>query len=115
MATLTKTTPTLAGTVPSSNNAAAGDQVANPKGKTYLRVTNGSGSSINVTLTAQSTTRAADGTFPSMTLSNQVVAVANGTSKVIGPIPPAFVDGSGYTQIAYSATTSVTVEAWDAD
>jgi hypothetical protein len=116
MATLTKTVPVLAGVVPTAAAASAGgDQVANPKGKTYLRVINGGGSSINVTVAAQSTTRPSDGTFPSMTLSSQVVAVANGTTKVIGPIPPAFVDGNGNTQITYSAVTSVTVEAFDAE
>lgn len=115
MATLTKTTPALSGTTPSSNNASSADQVANPKGKTYVRVINGGGGSINCTVVAQSTTRSADGTFPSMTLSNQVVAVGAGVTKVIGPIPPAFVDGSGYTQLQFSGTTSVTVEAWDAD
>lgn len=115
MAQLTKTVPVLAGVAPTANNASSGgDTVANPNGKTYLRVINGGGSSINVTLIAQQTSRPADGSFPTMTLANQVVAVTNGTSKIIGPIPPAFTDGSGNVQITYSAVTSVTVEAWDA-
>lgn len=114
MAALTKVTPALAGTATTPASAAAGgDSVANPRGNTILRVTNGGGSSINVTLAAQVTTRAADGTFPAMTLANQVIAVANGTTKLIGPIPPAFNDGNGNVQITYSAVTSVTIEAID--
>ncbi len=114
MATLTKTVPALAGTVPTATAASAGgDQVANPNGKTYVRVTNGSGGSITCTLAAVVTSRPADGTFPAMTLSSQAVAVAAGTTKVIGPIPPAFNDGNGFVQLTYSGVTSLTVEAWD--
>lgn len=116
MATLTKTVPALSGTVPTSASAAGGgDQAANPKGKLYLRVTNGGGSSITVTLTAAITTRPSDGTFPATTFGNQAVVVANGATKIIGPIPPAFNDGNGNVQITYSAVTSVTVEAWDGE
>lgn len=114
MAALTKVTPSLAGTATTPVAAAAGgDSVANPRGNTILRVINGGGSSINVTLAAQVATRPADGTFPAMTLSNQVVAVAAGATKLIGPIPPAFNDGNGNVQITYSAVTSVTVEVVD--
>lgn len=114
MAALTKVSPTLAGTATTPASAAAGgDSVANPRGNTILRVTNGSGGSINVTLAAQVTARAADGTFPAMTLSNNVVAVAAGATKLIGPIPPAFNDGNGAVQITYSAVTSLTIEAID--
>ena len=115
MATLTKVTPTLAGTATTPASAAAGgDQVANPRGNTTLRVVNGGGSSINVTLAAGANpTRASDGNFPAMTLAANVVAVAAGASKLIGPIPTAFNDSGGNVQIAYSAVTSVTVEAID--
>lgn len=116
MATLTKTTPALAGVVPTSNAAAAGgDQVANPKGKTMLRVANGSGGALTVTVAAQQTTRPADATFPAMTVASQAVSVGAGAVKYIGPIGPAFIDANGNTQLTYSGVTSLTVEAFDVD
>lgn len=112
MANYTPTTPTIAGIAPASNAAAAGDAVLNAKGTTLLRVNNASGGSINLTLAAQQTTRAADGTFPAMTLANQVIAVPAGASRLIGPINPAFNDGNGYVQMSWSATASVTWESY---
>lgn len=115
MAALTKVTPSLAGTATTPAAAAAGgDSVANPRGNTILRVVNGGGGSINVTLAAGANpTRPADGTFPSMTLSAAVIAVAAGATRLIGPIPPAYNDSGGNVQITYSGVTSVTVEAID--
>jgi hypothetical protein len=114
MAAITVLNPSITGTLAAPVAAAAGgDTVANPRGNVYVRVINGGGSSINVTVKAQVTARPADNTFPAGTLADQVVPVLNGTSRVIGPIPPAFVDGSGNVQLTYSAVTSVTVEAWN--
>ena len=110
MATLTPLSPSISGgTFSPASAAAGGDQFANPRGTALLYVKNGGGSSINVTLTAQITTRPADGAYPSMTVANNVVAVAAGAEKVIGPIPSAFNDGNGNVQVTYSAVTSVTV------
>ena len=39
------------------------------------------------------------------------LAVTNGQSRVIGPIPSVYNDGNGLVQLTYSAVTSVTVEA----
>lgn len=115
MAALTKVTPALAGTATTPAAAAAGgDSVANPRGNTILRITNGGGGSINVTIAAgASPTRSADGTFPAMTLAANVVAVGAGATKLIGPIPPAYNDSGGNVQLTYSGVTSVTVEAID--
>lgn len=115
MAVLTKVVPLISGvaSVPASA-AAGGDSVANPRGNTILRITNGGGSSITATIAAGANpTRPADGQFPAMTLANQAVSIAAGATKLIGPIPTAFNDSGGNVQITYSAVTSVTVEAID--
>ncbi len=113
MAQVTPVHPSLGtGTLLTANAASAGgDSVANPRGDVMIEVINGSGSSINATIAAQVLTRAPDGSFPSMTLGNLVVAVAAGTSRLIGPIPPAFNDGNGNVQITWSATTTVSFNA----
>lgn len=115
MAALTKVTPALAGTATTPAAASAGgDSVANPRGNTILRVINGGGGSINVTLAAGANpTRPADGVFPAMTLAANLVAVGAGATKLIGPIPTAYNDSGGNVQITYSGVTSVTVEAID--
>lgn len=114
MADISPTTPVLAGVAPTSSSptATTGDKFFNLRGDLMLRVNNGSGASINVTLTAQQTTRPGDGTFPPATLANNVVAVPSGTSKVIGPIPPAFNDTNGQVTVVCSAVSSVTIESY---
>ena len=115
MADITPVALTHVGATPVSANAAElGDAIVTPTGRAVVRVTNGSGSSMNVTVdvpTAKAT-RGADGTYPSMTLADQVVAVPAGASRMIGPFPPAFVDSNGKVQLTYSDHTSVTVEAY---
>jgi len=112
MATLTPITPVFTGaTMTPASAAAGGDQFANPRGSTVLYVKNGSGASVNVTLTAQTVTRPADGPFPLMTVANSVIAVPASGERLIGPIPSAYNDGNGNVQITYSSATSVTVAA----
>lgn len=112
MAAITPVNPSIGGVQSDGTNASSSDSVPNPKGNVLLRVNNGSGASINVTIAAGANpTRPADGTFPAMTLANKVVAIATGHAMIIGPIPPAFNDANGNVQVSYSATTSVTVEA----
>ena len=112
MATLTPVSPVIGGVLLGATAAAAGgDQFANPRGSALFYVKIGSGGSINVSLTALATNRPAQGPFPAMTVGNNVVAVAAGAERLIGPIPSAFNDGSGNVQVTYSAATSVTVSA----
>lgn len=108
MSTYTPVSPAISGSAFAPAAVSASDSFPNPRGNAFLYVKNGSGGSINVTLVAQSTSRPADGSFPAMTLSNNVVAVANGAEKIIGPIPSAFNDGNGNVTVQYSGTTSVT-------
>lgn len=111
MATLAVISAALTGTTLVQTAAAGGgDQFANPKGNAFLYVKNASGSSMNVTLTAQTTSRPAEGPYPSQSVANNVVAVGAGLEKLIGPIPSAFNDGNGNVQVSYSLATSVTVQ-----
>lgn len=118
MAAITVVKPStlgMAGTaVAPAAASAGGDTLSNPRGGCYLKVNNGGGGSINVTIAAGANpTRPADGQFPAMTVGANVVAVANGTNKIIGPIPSCYNDSGGLVQISYSGVTSVTVEAYD--
>lgn len=104
MATLTPSTASLSGVVlPSTAAGVSGDKFA-ADGRNVLIVNNGSGSSINVTITSQAVAG------PGLAKTDLVVAVANGVTKVIGPFPPgAFADSNGQVNVAYSSATSVTV------
>lgn len=91
------------GITPVYSAAASGDSC--DTGETViLLVKNGGGSSITVTLEAQT----GEG---GLELENLVVTVPASTEMAIGPIIPSlFADpGTGHADITYSATTSVTV------
>ena len=100
--------PAISGTAFAPAAVSSSDSFANPRGNAFLYVKNAGGGSINATLVAVSTTRPADGAFPASTFGNQVVAVPNGTERIIGPIPSAFNDGNGNVTVQFSGTTSVT-------
>lgn len=112
MATLTRQKIVIGGIAHTTAAAAVGgDVVDNSDGKTFLLVTNGGGSSINVTVTAQvaSLNTATHGT---LTVSSNVVAVAAGATKLIGPFPKqAYNNSSKQLAITYSGVTTVTVAA----
>lgn len=113
MAVLTVQDITLSGLAISTASAGgSGDLFVNPNDeRTFLQVTNGSGSSINVTVTAQGTSLQKAG-FGTVSVSDTVVAVANGATTLIGPFPSArFNNASGQVAVAYSDNTSVTVAA----
>lgn len=109
MAILTVTAITKAGINPATPMAAAaggGDSFANT-GNEFLKVANGGGGSINVTIAAQ---RACADFGVSSTAHDIVVAVPNGQTRDIGPIDPkVFNDTNGRAQVTYSGVTSVTV------
>lgn len=106
MANLTVQMPSLAGTGPLTAAAATsgGDALPAYDGKTYIRVINGGGSPINVTIPAQVACNQG-------VLHDAVVAVPNGSDREIGPFPSQYVDVNGAVQIHYSAVTTVTVSA----
>lgn len=114
MASLTPQVATLSGVAPVQTAASAGgDSVKNSRGTLKVRFKNGSGASITVTATAQVTARPADPQFPAQTLGNQSIVVGAGAERVAGPFPLAFNDVNGNVMFTYSATTSLTIEAWD--
>jgi len=113
VATKTPVSPSLSGVDPVSftPTATTGDLIANPRGDLLVRVNNGSGGSINVTIAAQQVNRPSDSTFPGQAVADIVTAVPAGATKVFGPIPPAYINSGGYTQITCSAVATVTMEA----
>lgn len=79
-------------------------------GDIVLHVKNGGGSSINVTVIT-------GGTLEGEPVTDKVIAVANGSEKMIGPFKPAVFNQPSGTDIGkvlveYSAITSVTVAAF---
>jgi hypothetical protein len=102
MALLTITAASRAGIDASAGVAASagGDRFPNT-GKELLIVTNASGSPVNVTM---ETTVEVDG----QAVADNVVAVADGTSEIIGPFPIS--DYSDEVNVTYSDETSLTVQ-----
>jgi hypothetical protein len=93
------------GTIPSYAAVASTDKYPATDGKTFLHVKNASVSSINVTVTSQAT--ATEG----LAAANLVVAVGAGAEKMIR-ISAIYIDSTGFVNVAYSATTTVTAGAF---
>lgn len=107
MAELTVQQATIAGAQEATLvAAAAGGDTFDNDGKTLLRVANGGGSPITVTITGQKT-------LPIGTSATKTVSVTNGQTFVIGPFPVGVynTDGANEVQVGYSDVTSVTVGA----
>jgi hypothetical protein len=84
-------------------------------GHTALYIVNGDTGTPTCTITVQNTAPAVQG-FNPITLTNKVVTLpatgTNGGREMIGPFAQAqYSDSSGLVQIAFSATTSMTVAA----
>jgi len=105
MAVLTVQAVALTGIVPTYGAAAGGgDEFAND-GRTFLHVKNGGGSPINVTFATPKKVKGVD-------IENPVVAVSNGSEKMIGPFDPEIFNAAdGNVDVAYSGVTTVTVAA----
>ncbi|MCW2498273.1 hypothetical protein [Jatrophihabitans sp.] len=102
MAALVPQVVQIAGTAPTANAASAGGDTVPTGDRTWIHVTNGSGSSVTVTI-------ATPGTVSGLAIADVTVAIPAGTGKDIGPLTTAlFGDNAAIT---YSATTSVTVAA----
>jgi outer membrane receptor for ferrienterochelin and colicin len=85
---------------------ATGDKFDND-GKTFLKVANGGGAPITVTIVGQKT-------LPLGTSASKAIAVTNGETWVIGPFPVGIfnTDGANEVEVTYSAVTTVTVGAF---
>ena len=90
--------------------ASADDFVDQGDERTFLRVRNGSGSSINVTVTVVDATHNRPG-LGLVTVADEVIAVGAGVDKMIGPFTKAYINNANKVSIAYSATSSVTAGA----
>jgi hypothetical protein len=83
--------------------AGGGDAFANDGQRTFFKVTNADGTPTNVTFVTQKTVE----TFA---VGDNVVAVANATTQLIGPFPAEiYNDANGLVQVTYSKVTSLTV------
>lgn len=101
MATLAVQQVPVGGMSPSYADATSGgDKAPTGRGR-YLEVVNGSGSSINVTMTTP-------GTAHGVAIADPVLAVADGATGVI-PLDSVYRGSDGLASIAYSSATSVTV------
>ena len=107
MATLAQNVITRAGVVETLVAATAGGDAAPCNPDNYLKVNNGGGSPITVTLAIP----AAYSGWSGVTYTNSVITVTNGTARLIGPLNPAIYQDpvTGLCTITYSGTTSVTV------
>lgn len=106
MATLSYSQIAIAGTLKATTAASAGGDKVAPNDRGFLEVANGGGSSITVTIAVPGNTKYGQAA------PDVAVAVANGTTRRIGPFPADLADPSdGLVAITYSGVTSVTVEA----
>lgn len=111
MALLVATRPTSpnVGVVPTANAVNASDTIAAADLGTlgaYLRVTNGSGGSINVTVSDSSLSLTGNAATP---VAN---AVANSATEMVYISPKALNLSTGVVTVTFSATTSVTAELY---
>ena len=88
-----------------------GDSALNIGGDVILHVKNGGAGTLNVTVTAQRTSKQIGG-FGAMSKADIAVSVAAGAERFIGPFPTrAFNDSTGRVRITYDQVLSVTVAA----
>lgn len=108
MATLTVQEITRAGYTVTLAAAAAGGDKMLPGDTNCLRVANGGGGAITVTIVTPNTV--AD----SITQGDLSVSVGAGVTKDIGPLPSYWFGNAtdGLADITYSGVTTVTVGAW---
>lgn len=106
MATYTVQEVSRLGVVITHAAVAASDSFQ-PGDATFLSVINGGGGSINVTIAAPKQV------LPDLEVTDPVVAVAAGATKLIGPFPASqFAQADdGLCDVTYSGTTSVTAAA----
>lgn len=108
MAALTLQAVVPAGLAPAYAAVTVSDTVkVDSTQRNFLHVKNGSGASINVTITAVKTSARVEGVGV-VTVGNRVVAVPAGQERIIGPFTEAYMSTDGNVTIGYSAITSVT-------
>ena len=115
MAQLTLNQHALAGLNPAFVAAAAGGDAFADSGdeRTYVRVKNGGGAAITVTVAPVSPTsvKQAGITPQPVALPSYSVSVPASGDMTIGPFPQAYREANSNVNLTYSAVTSVTVAA----
>ena len=112
MATITAQTIAKAGLEPSYAAVNSADQVKQPTDqRLFVHVKNGGGGSINLTVPVQSANiETPEG--GAVTLTDLVVAIGQNEERIVGPFPPAYVSATGFVELEYSGTTTVTAAAF---
>ncbi len=91
--------------------AAAGGNYFDNDGAVFLQISNGDSTSTNVTIDAFPSGNVF-GTPDDLTVTDRVIAIAAGATKLIGPFQKAtYNDGSGDVHVSYSKVTALTVQA----
>lgn len=80
-------------------------------GNTFLHVKNANGSNCEVTIAGQQTTNQ-PGVGPVLAPDIVVDVPATTGDMMIGPIPEAYLDATGYAHVTYESETSLTVAAF---
>lgn len=95
----------IGGTTATIRSAAAGDKLTQPGDRSFLRVTNGAGAPITLTITVPGTTTYGE------TNPTKVITITNATSKYI-PIPSTYGNpaDAGKVTLTWSATATITFE-----
>lgn len=103
-----------AGIVPAYAAVASTDTIASvtQDERLFLHVKNGGGGSITVSIAPVAPTSVRVSGVGVVAVPSISVAVAAGAEKMIGPIPSAYIDGTGTVTVGYSGTTSVTAAAF---
>ena len=107
MATLTMNVISRAGIAETLVAATGGGDACACSNDNYLKVVNGGGSPITVTLAIPSSASA----YPGAAYASTAVSVPNGSHRLIGPLNPSLYQDpvTSLCTITYSAVTSVTV------
>ncbi|MDZ7824503.1 MAG: hypothetical protein U5K75_11035 [Ahrensia sp.] len=111
MAVIPVQTMTRAGAALTYTAVTASDTVLVASGeRTFVHVKNASAAATNVTILAVTTLVRVPG-VARLVMGSQLITVPANSDRLIGPIPPAFVNALGSATLTFSATASVTIAA----
>lgn len=109
MAELTVQNITQSGITPTFSEASATGDVMSNDGASFIYVKNGSGSSLSITITAQTTAVNIEA-FGQLTASNTVMSIATNSEGIIGPFPTfIFNNSNNQIEISYNVNEGVTI------
>lgn len=110
--TATVTAPSVATDVTTPATAATSTMTFLNDGVSCIHISTGA---TTANLTISTYAKFQDGSPSGLSVSNPVIALAANKRYVVGPFPPSiYNDPSGFVNLAFSATTSITVQAYNA-